>query len=90
VLRIGVHDYNLNEISQIVVGNNGRIIMLYLDMDEATETYILTLKLDTLNLAPILATFERYKYTVSYYQPSGSEKDDLRDRYELLMKLFDI
>jgi predicted transcriptional regulator len=90
VLRMGVRDYNLNEISQIVVGNNGRIIMLYLDMDEATESYLLTLKLDTLNLVPILATFDRYKYNVVYYQPSGVEKEELRDRYELLMKLFDI
>lgn len=90
VLRLGVRDYNLVEISHIIGSNNGRILMLYLDIDEATESYLLTLKVDTLNLLPILATFERYKYNVVYYQPYGMEREELRDRYELLMKLFDI
>jgi acetoin utilization protein AcuB len=90
VLHLGIRDYNLTEISHIIGSNNARILMLYLDVDEATESYTLTLKVDTLSLLPIIATFERYKYTVQYYQPHGLEKDELQERYEMLMKLFDI
>ncbi|MGZ5244081.1 MAG: CBS domain-containing protein [Bacteroidia bacterium] len=90
VLRLGFRDYNLSEIAHIVSGNDARILMLYLDADEEQQQYRLTIKLDTLNLAPVIATFERYKYIIDYYRPMGYEKDDLDDRYGLLMKLFDL
>jgi hypothetical protein len=90
VLRIGFRDYNLSEIAHIVSGNDARIILLYLDADAEQQQYKLTIKLDTLNLAPIIATFERYKYVIDFYRPMGLEKDELDDRYGLLMKLFDL
>ncbi|RYD82461.1 MAG: CBS domain-containing protein [Sphingobacteriales bacterium] len=90
VLRLGFRDYNLSEIAHIVSGNNARILMLYLDADEENEQYRLTIKLDTLNLSSIVATFERYKYIVDFYRPTGIEKEELDDKYALLMKLFDL
>lgn len=64
--------------------------MLYLDTDNENNLIKMTLKVNTLDLSHILATFERYKYTVDFFHPSAQQKDELRERYDLLMKLFDI
>jgi len=90
VLSVGIHDYDLSEISRIVESNNSKILILYLDSDAESQTYKITLKVDTLDLERILATFDRFKYTVDYSHPSARQKDELQERYELLMKLFDI
>jgi predicted transcriptional regulator len=90
VLSLGIRDYNLSEIARIVESNNAKILMLYLDTDAENGLIKMTIKLNTLDLSHILATFERYKYVVDFYHPSAQQKDELRERYDLLMKLFDI
>jgi hypothetical protein len=37
-----------------------------------------------------LATLERYGYKPIYYYPHQQGNDELKDRYDLLIKLFDI
>jgi CBS-domain-containing membrane protein len=90
VLSMGIRDYNLSEISRIVESNNAKILMLYLDTDADNSMMTLTLKLNTLDLSHIIATFERFKYTIDFFHPSAQQKDEMRERYDLLMKLFDI
>jgi len=90
VIKVGMRDYDLSEISRIVESNNAKVLVLYLDADEENATYHITLKLDTIDLSHILATFERFQYEVEYNYPSSLEKDETRDRYDFLMKMFDI
>jgi hypothetical protein len=89
-LSVGIRDYNLSEISRIVESNNAKILILYLDTDEENALFKITLKIDTLDLSHILATFERFKYAVTYFYPATEQKEELKDRYDLLMKMFDI
>lgn len=90
VLRLGMRDYNLSEISRIVESENAKILLLYMDTIEEEGTILLTLKLNTLDLERILASFDRFNYTIDFFQPSEKARDELRDRYDLLMKLFDV
>ena len=90
VLSMGLRDYNLSEISRIVESNNGKIVLMYMDSDESTGAIKVTLKLDTLDISRIIATFERFKYTVDFQQPSVYTRDETQERYELLMKMLDL
>lgn len=48
---------------------------------------MLTLKINTLNIDPILETFIRYGYTVRNSFVAGEEvQDSLKERYGMLMK----
>ncbi|MDQ3071681.1 MAG: hypothetical protein M3Q97_00255, partial [Bacteroidota bacterium] len=90
VLRIGSRDYNLQEIARIIESNDTKILMLYMNVDEQNSQLRVTIKVSNPDLSHILATFERYKYQVEYYYPSNPDTDSLRERYEMMMKLFDL
>lgn len=90
VIKVGMRDYDLSEISRIVESNNAKILVLYLDANEENADYRITIKLDTIDLSHILATFERFQYEVEYSYPSSLQKAQLQDRYDFLMKMFDI
>jgi predicted transcriptional regulator len=89
-LVMGVRDYNLSEIARIVESENAKIVVSYIDIDEVAETIRATIKLNTNDIEHILADFERYKYTVDFYYPDQRQKDELEDRYNLLMKMLGI
>jgi len=90
VLNVGARDYDLAEIARIISSNNAKILVLYMDSNEMTGDLTITLKVNTLELSHIIATFERYSYKIPYFYPSVEKSDDMKDRYDLLMKLFDL
>jgi len=61
-----------------------------MDADELSGDLTITIKVNTLDLAHIIATFERYNYKIPYFYPSAEKSDDLKGRFDLLMKLFDL
>jgi acetoin utilization protein AcuB len=85
VLEMNEHDYSMTQISQIVEGNDAKILSLYLNNLDDTTKIEVTLKVNKSDISGILQTFYRYNYTVkaSFYQ-SGF-KDDMRDRFDLFM-----
>ncbi|MDZ4838432.1 MAG: CBS domain-containing protein [Bacteroidota bacterium] len=90
VLRVGVRDLDLSEIARIIESNNAKILLLYMDAIDGGSFLEVTIKVNTLDLRFIIATLERYEYHVPFYQPSDSQEDPLKERYDLLMKMFDI
>lgn len=87
VLEVNRIDYTLAEIAQIVEYNETRILSCYTSCNHNSSQLKLTLKVDTLNIDPLLDTFIRYGYTVKNSFVTGEEEqDNLRERYGLLMK----
>ena len=90
VLTVGPRDYDLAEIARIISSNNAKILVLYMDADEVSGELTITIKVNTLDLTHIVATFDRYNYKMPYYYPSEEKSDEMKDRFDLLMKLFDL
>lgn len=87
VLEINRIDYALSEIVQIVEYNEARILSCYTSCNKDSSQLRLTLKVNTLNIDPILNTFMRYGYTIlNSFVAGEEEQDSLRERYGLLMK----
>lgn len=91
VLEVNRSDYSLAEVAQIVEYNEARVLSCYVSGKRDSRQLQITLKINTLNVDPILDTFIRYGYTVkNSFVPVEEEQDNLRERYGLLMKYLSI
>ena len=87
VLEVNRIDYSLAEVAQIVEYNEARVLSCYVSGKQDSQRLMLTLKINTLNIDPILETFIRYGYTVRNSFVAGEEvQDSLKERYGMLMK----
>lgn len=86
VLSMNAHDYSLQQIAGIVEGNDAKILSSTLTTSQNSSQIEVTLKINREDLNPILQTFNRYDYTVKSFYHESELSDDLKDRYEELMK----
>ena len=64
-LKMNNHDYVLSQISNIIEGNDAKILSLYVQsIPDSTEIKV-TIKVNTKELSPIIQTLERYNYDVN-------------------------
>ncbi len=86
VLEMNQTDYSLQEIARIVEGNDGKVLSVYSNTLPSSMRVEITMKINREDISDILQSFERYDYFVkSTYQGSRFD-DDLRGRYEELMR----
>lgn len=90
VLELNQHDYSLSEIARIVEGNDAKILSSYITSAADSTKMEVTLKVNKKNLGGILQTFNRYDYVVSASYTEDRFKEDLKLRYDSLMKYLNI
>jgi len=91
VLSINVIDYSLSELSRLVESNEAKILSSFVETDEMNPNQLLvTLKVNTIDLTRILATFERFEYNVVAKFHDKETKDFSEYRLDLLMKYLEI
>lgn len=91
VLELHQNDYSLNQISQIVEGNNAKILSMYLTSPSDSMKMELTLKINQNDLTSIIHTFERYDYTIKASYMEDEDMDSFYSiRYESFMKYLNI
>ncbi len=90
ILEVSQNDYSLSEISQIIESNDAKVLSLYVETPDNSTKISIVIKINKIDISAVLQTFNRYNYDI---KASFSEKDDiedLRERYDLLMKYLDI
>ncbi|MCX6232196.1 MAG: CBS domain-containing protein [Bacteroidetes bacterium] len=90
VLDINAKDYSLSEIAQIVESNDTKILSLYITSKQETSLMEVYIKLNRMDISPLLQTFNRYNYSVRTIFAEQEINDDLQDRYDALMKYLSI
>ena len=90
VLEINVNDFSLTEIAQIIESNDARLLSLYMKSQPDSLRSEITLKVDRMNIQPIIQTFLRFNYTVKASFFENDYNDSLRDRYNMLMNYLNI
>lgn len=86
ILEMNKKDYSMSEIAQIVESNNLKILSAYItDVDEKNNIK-LTLKLNKIDIAAVIQTFERYQYNVAASYNYSENLDNLSDRFDSLMR----
>jgi acetoin utilization protein AcuB len=85
VLEVNTNDYSLSQIAQIVESNNAKILSSYILSTVDSTKIEVTLKINQLELSPIIRTFERYDYTIKASYQKSQIDDDMQQRYDELM-----
>ncbi len=90
ILELNVNDYLLSEIARIVESNDAKILGTYLTPHKESTKLDVTIKINQTDIRSILQTFNRYNYIVKASFSPKDPNEDLRDRYESLMRYLNI
>jgi acetoin utilization protein AcuB len=86
VIEMNPRDYSLAEIARLIESENTKILSCFLSSPYGEERIELTLKLSRQDLKHVIATLSRFGYEVksSFYESEYLE--DLKSRYDGLMR----
>ncbi|HVI48282.1 MAG TPA: CBS domain-containing protein [Chitinophaga sp.] len=84
-LEMDARDYSLSEIARIAESNDVTLLSVSTIMNAATAKLEVMLKTNRQELHSLVATFERFSYTVKYVFSEEQEEDMLKKNYDLLM-----
>lgn len=90
VLEINTIEYSLSEIAQIVESNDTKILSLFITSHCDSTKMDVILKLNRMDISPVLQTFNRYNYIVNAILAEEEINEDLQDRFDSLMKYLSI
>lgn len=90
VLEMGVRDFLLSEIARIVESNDAIILSLYVNTTPDTTKMEVTIKVNKMDISPLIATFNRFNYKIkaSFFELDYNQS--MHDRYDSLMRFLDI
>lgn len=89
-LEIPVKNYMLSEVTRIVEESEAEILCLYTNIDQQKQVVEITIKLNTTEVSGIIASFERYEYTVSAVHNDSEYNEEIKDRYDSLMRYLNV
>ncbi|MDP2424566.1 MAG: CBS domain-containing protein [Bacteroidales bacterium] len=90
VLERNTNDYSLTEIAQIVESNDAKVLGIFITSNPDSTRMEISIKVNRLDLGPILQTFNRYNYIIKASYGEDTYYDILKDRYDLLMTYLNI
>ncbi len=91
VLEVNEKDYSPSEITRIVEMNDAKVLSLYVSSHPESTKLEITLKINRMDIGPVLQTFHRYDYIVqASYSDQDTYKEDLQDRFDALMNYLNI
>jgi hypothetical protein len=84
------HTYAPGEINRLVESNDAIITQLNTLFDPATQRLTVILRINREEVSDIVATFQRYEYTVSYYLGEELFRNELQSNLEHLLNYLNI
>jgi acetoin utilization protein AcuB len=90
VLEMESNQYSFGEISKIVETNDAQITQLNTSNDGETGMMQVTIRINKPEVSDIVATFQRYDYTVKYFFGEELYGNELRSNYDNLMNYLKI
>lgn len=90
-LELNPINYSLSQITQIVEGNDAKILSLYVRERKDSKLITVTLKTNVVDLSRIIQTFVRYDYNIkAVYMDESMISDLYDDRFDQFMKYLNI
>ncbi|MCW3079163.1 CBS domain-containing protein [Segetibacter sp.] len=90
ILEMERKSYSFGEISRLVETNDAYITQFNTFFENETGLLIVTIKINKLEVSDILATFQRYEYSVRYFMGEEQYENELRYNYDHLMSYLKI
>ncbi|GEP49578.1 hypothetical protein FNO01nite_02500 [Flavobacterium noncentrifugens] len=89
VIKKGVLDYSMSQITQIVESNNGKLLGLFVS-DADAQTVEITVKISLGAMNEIIQTFRRYNYEIISEHQEDNYINALKERSDYLDKYLNI
>nr|WP_309759241.1 CBS domain-containing protein [Flavobacterium sp.] len=89
VVRKGVLDYSMSQITQIVESNNGKLLGLFIS-ESSIDSVEITLKITLGAMNEIIQTFRRYNYEIISEHQEDNYINNLKERSDYLDKYLNI
>jgi len=92
IIVIEVHrsNYSMAEIARIVESSNANIITSFITNGSQSGELLVSLKLNTNDLVAVRGAFQRFDYIVHSSYTEIEEFDNLKERYDSLMKYLSV
>lgn len=90
VLEMERTQFAISEISRIVESNDCTILHLNTTVNNLTGLLTVTLHINKREIASVVATFERYEYTIVYSFGNEKFENEIGSNYQNLMNYLDI
>ena len=91
VLEMLQNSYSLSEIGRICESNDAKVLSLAArTIPNDPSRLNISIKLNIRELSRLIATFERFEYTISHVIFDAEQLEDYRERYENLLRYLDI
>ncbi|KAA9041877.1 CBS domain-containing protein [Ginsengibacter hankyongi] len=90
VLEMERSNFSISEISRIVESDGAVILHLNITIKPDTSLIQITIHLNKKEISVIIAAFERYEYTISYYSGEQLFENEIDNNYRHLMNYLDI
>lgn len=91
VLEIDIVQYSLAEITRIIESNKSIVLSVATaHLKDNIDKINVTIKVNTLDLTYIIASFERYNYVIKHVFHQAEQIDQLKERYDALMHFINI
>jgi predicted transcriptional regulator len=90
ILELNDKDYLLTEIAQIVESNDAKILGMYITTFPDSTRMEVTLKINKIDVGPVLQTFIRYNYSIKASFSEDTYTESLQERYNSLMNYLNI
>ncbi|GLR19781.1 CBS domain-containing protein [Portibacter lacus] len=90
VLKTRKRDYSLAEISRIIEMENASILSSFITNSPNSDEILVTLKLNVQDIQHIIATLERYEYTIKSTFAETEYIDSMKERFDSLMHFLNV
>jgi acetoin utilization protein AcuB len=90
VLEVNDKDYLLTEIARIIESNDAKVLSMYITSFPDSTKLEITLKINKLDIGPVLQTFSRFNYTIKASFAENTYFETLQERYDSLMNYLNI
>ena len=90
VLELNQNDYSLGHLAQIIEGDDTKILSTYITSSADSTLMEVTIKVNRKNIQGVLQALARYDYIVNASYSEIDYQEDMKDRFESLMKYLDM
>jgi len=90
VIELNQNDYSLGHLAQIIESNDTKILSSYITSAKDSTVMELTIKVNRKNIQGVLQALVRYDYTVKASYSEINYEEDMKDRFDSLMKYLDM
>lgn len=85
VLEMDKRNFSFGELSRLIETNDAGIVQLNTYTESATGLFIVTIKLNRIEISAVIATLQRYDYVIRYFFGEEYYENELKENYDLLM-----